>query len=214
MSSFVAFHERTFAHLTPKEITELQSKVQTLEPMNMKLFNQKLKCINKNYPLTLLPWVILGGQIVSGTFILTEITLTAWFCLKHRKSMNTLLKLSITLAYKIQKDPKIIEHLVQQAEGLITTITPPDPPPRPPSTSTRHAASVSKPNTDERTINIPSTSTGIPSPSLQSKTHCHTLEFIMKAAQELYAKGQLCIKPYAGYLKEKCKHVCTLEDKL
>ena len=29
------------------------------------------------------------------------------------------------------------------------------------------------------------------------------LEFITEAAQELYAKGQLCIKPYAGYLKGK-----------
>ena len=97
---------------------------------------------------------------------------------------------------------------------LITTITPPDPPPRPPSTSTGCAASVSKPNTDERTTNIPSTSTGIPSPSWQTKTHHCTLEFITEAAQELHAKGQLCIKSYAGYLKEKCKHDHTLEDKL
>ena len=128
--------------------------------------------------------------------------------------MSTLLKLGFTLARKIQKDSKIIGHLVQQAEGLITTITPPDPPPRPPSTSTRCAASVSKLNTDEHTIDIPSTSTGIPSPSLQSKTHCHTLEFITEVAQELYAKGQLRIQPYAGYLKEKCKHVHTLKHKL
>ena len=214
MSSFVVFCEMTFTQLTPEEIAELQSKVQSLEPMNMKLFNQKFKLINENYPLTLPPWVILGGQVVSGTFILTEITLTAWFCLKHRKSMSTLLKLGFTLTRKIQKDPKTIEHLVQQAEGLITTITPPDPPPRPPSTSTRCAASVSKPNTNERTIDIPSTSTGISSPSLQSKAHLRTLEFITEAAQELYAKGQLRIKPYAEYPKEKCKNVRTLEDKL
>ena len=128
--------------------------------------------------------------------------------------MSTLSKLGFTLTRKMQKDPKIIEHFVQQAEGLITTNTPPDPPPRPPSTSTRCAASVSKPNTDECTIDIPSTSTGIPSPSLQSKAHCHTLEFITEAAQELYAKGQLCIKPYAGYLREKCKDVHTSEDEL
>ena len=61
---------------------------------------------------------VLKSPWVSGAFILTEITLTAWFCLKHRKSMNTLLKLGFTLARKIQKDPKIIECLVQQAEGL------------------------------------------------------------------------------------------------
>ena len=53
MSSFVVYHEMTFAQLTPDEITELQSRVQTLEPMNMELFNQKLKLINENHPLTL-----------------------------------------------------------------------------------------------------------------------------------------------------------------
>ena len=139
------------------------------------MFHQKFKLIDENYPLTLPPWVILGGQIVSGAFILTEISLTAWFCLKHRKSMGTLLKLGFTLARKIQKDPKIIEHLVQQAEGLITSITPPDPPPRPPSTSTACAASVSTSNINEHTIDIPSTSTGTHSPSLQSKAHHCTL---------------------------------------
>ena len=106
MSSFVVFCELTFAQLTPEEIAKLQSNEQTLEPMNMKLFNQKFKLINENYPLPLPPWAILGGQIVSGTFILTEITLTAWFYLKHRKSMGTLLKLGFTLARKIQKNPQ------------------------------------------------------------------------------------------------------------
>ena len=179
----------------------------------MKLFNQKLKLINENYPLTLPPWVILGGQVISGTFILTEITLMVWFCLKHRKSMSTLLKLGFTLARKIQKDPKIIERLVQQTEGLITTMTPPDPSPKPPSSSTRCTASVSNLNTDEHTIDVPTASKGISSP-LHSKAHHRTSEFITEAAQELYAKGQLRIKPYVGFLKEKRKNTQTAESKL
>ena len=80
MSTFVVFHEMYFAQLTPEEIAELQSKVVTLEPMNMALFNQKSKLIDENYPLTLPPWAIFKGQIVSGTFILTKISLMAWFC--------------------------------------------------------------------------------------------------------------------------------------
>ena len=79
MSAFAVFHEMSFAQLIPEEIAELQSKVDILKPMNMAHFNQKLKLINENFPLTLPPWVILGGQIVSGTFILTAISLTAWF---------------------------------------------------------------------------------------------------------------------------------------
>ena len=175
MSSFVVYHEMTFAQLTPKKVAKLQSKIQTLEPMNMKLFNQKLKPINENYPLTLPPWVILGGQVISGAFTLTGITLTVWFCLKHRKSMSTLLKHGFTLARKIQKDPRIIEHLVQQAEGLLTTSTPPDPPPRAPSSSPRCPVSVSNPNTDGHIVDVPTMSKGISSPSLHSKAHHPTL---------------------------------------
>ena len=42
MSSFVIFCEMTFEHVTPDELTDLCAKVQTLEPMNMQLFNEKL----------------------------------------------------------------------------------------------------------------------------------------------------------------------------
>ena len=37
----------------------------------------------------------------------------------------------------------------------------------------------------------------------EGEKRAHTLEFITEAAQELYAKGQLHVKPYAGYLKGK-----------
>ena len=113
MSSFVVFCAMTFDQLTPTELTNLQAKIQTLEPMDMKIFNEKLKLINEDYPLTLPPWLILSGQVISGAFILTEITLTVWFCLKHRKSMTTLLKIALPLARKMQNDPKTIKHLVQ-----------------------------------------------------------------------------------------------------
>ena len=113
MSSLVVFHEITFAQLTPEELVNLQAKIQTLEPMDMKLFNEKLKLIDENYPLTLPPCIILSGHVISGAFILTELILTVWFCLKQRKSMTTLLKIALPLTSKIQNDPKTIEHLVQ-----------------------------------------------------------------------------------------------------
>ena len=69
----------TLEQLTTEELKAIHAKVQTLEPMNMKLFNEKLKLIDENYPFTLLPWVMLGGKVISGAFILTEITLMAWF---------------------------------------------------------------------------------------------------------------------------------------
>ena len=142
------------------------------------------------------PWAILGGQIVSGTFILTEISLMAWFCLEHRKSVGTLLKLGLTFTKKIQQDPKFIEHLVQQAEGLVSSIKPLDLPPCSPSSSTGHVAPAAKTAPKEHAVDVPSTSAEVHTPSTPSKAHC-------KTAQELYAHGQLHNKPYAGYLKKE-----------
>ena len=109
MSSFVVFREMTFEQLATEELAGLHAKVQTLEPMNMKLFNEKLKLIDENYPFTIPPWVTLGGQVICGAFILTKITLMAWFCLKHRKSVSTLLKIGLPLARKIKDNPQIID---------------------------------------------------------------------------------------------------------
>ena len=138
--------------------------------MDMKIFNEKLKLINEDYPLTLSPWLILGGQVISGAFILTEITLTVWFCLKHRKSMNTLLKIALPLARKIQNAPKTIEHLVQRAGEVVTTIVPPEPPPRPPPTTTDSPVTAAKPSTSGNIHITPSTSIAVP-PSSPSRAH-------------------------------------------
>ena len=86
--------------------------------------------------------------------------------------MNTLFKLGFHLARKIQKDPKIIERLVQQMEGFITSPTPPDPPPRPPSSVTRCTTSTS--TTAEHTIEVPTTSKEVSSPPSHSKAHHRT----------------------------------------
>ena len=127
----------------------------------------------------------------------------AWFCLQHRKNMGTLLKLGLSLTKKIRQDPKFIEHLVQQAEGLVSHIKPLDLPPCPPTSSAGHAAPATETTSKEHAVNVPSTSAVIHTPSTPSKDHCKTLEFITKAAQELYACGQLHIKPHAGYLKKE-----------
>ena len=58
----------------------------------------------------------------------------------------------------------------------------------------------------------PSTSIAVPPSS--SGAHRCTLQLIIEAAQELYAKGQLCVKPYAGYLKGKCTRSHTQDNLL
>ena len=79
ISTFVVFQNLTMAKLTPEEKAQLKSKVKLLEPMNMDLLNQKLQ-------------LILGFQLVSGGFILTEISMMTWLCIKHGQSIPVLLK--------------------------------------------------------------------------------------------------------------------------
>ena len=212
MSSFVIFREMTFEHLTPDELTDLRSKVQTLEPMNMQLFNAKLRLIDEKYPLTVPPSVTLGGQIISGAFILTEITLMAWFCLKHRKYVKPLLKLALPFAQKLKDNPQIIEQLTQRATELVANITPPDPPPRVHTAVADSLVITSRRSRTDNPIIAPLPSVAVPSSS--SGAHKRTLEFITEAAQELYAKGQLHIKPYAGYLRGKRAQSSTHDSPL
>ena len=92
------------------------------------------------------------------------------------------------------------------------TITPPELPPRAPIGTADSPTLASKWSRKEDPMIAPSTSIAVPPSS--SGAHRHTLEFIMETAQELYAKGQLCIKPYAGYLKGKCMQTHTKDNPL
>ena len=127
--------------------------------------------------------------------------------------MKTLFKIGLPLARKIQNDPKTIECLIQRAGELVTNLVPPEPPPRPPATTTEHPAIIPKPSTGYDTVVTPSTSVDFSSSS-PSGHHKHTLKFITAAAQELYTKGQLHVKPYVGYLKQKHKKVHSTESNL
>ena len=84
---------------------------------------------------------------------------------------------------------------------LVANITPPEPPPRVHIATADSPTLTSKWNRNDSPMLAPSTSIAVLSSS--SGAHKCTLEFIMEAAQELYAKGQLHVKPYAGYLRGK-----------
>ena len=125
----------------------------------------------------------------------------AWFCSKHRKSVNTLLKLALPFARKLKDNPQIIEQLTQHAMELVANVTPPEPPPRVHIAATDSPVITSKRSRTEDPIIAPLPSVAVPSSS--SGAHKCTLEFITEVAQELYTKEQLRIKPYAGYLRGK-----------
>ena len=173
--------------------------------MNMDLLNQKLQLMDEDYPFSLPPWAILGFQLVSGGFILTEISMMTWLCIKHRKSIPVLLKFGFSLAHKIHQNPSIIEHLIQQVDHFLHRTPPLDPPPCP-KPKPSHEMSVP---TVSASVNPASTNDTLPLPALPGTTttmsHRKTLDFITEAAQELYARGQLRDKPYAKYLKKECR---------
>ena len=91
--------------------------------------------------------------------------------------------------------------MTQCATDLVANINPPEPPPRVHIAAADSSTLTSKWNRNDSPVIAPSTSIAVPSSS--SGAHRCTLEFIAEAAQDLYAKGQLRIKPYAGYLKGK-----------
>ena len=92
--------------------------------------------------------------------------------------------------------------MTQHATELVANINPPAPPPRVHIAAADSPVLTSKWNRNDNPMIAPSSSIAVPSSS--SGAHRRTLEFITEAAQELvYAKGQLRVKPYAGYLKGK-----------
>ena len=100
--------------------------------------------------------------------------------------------------------------MTQHATELVANVTPPDPPPRVHIAATGSPVITSKWSRTEDPIIAPLPSIAVPS----SSTHKRTLEFITEAAQELYAKGQLHIKPYAGYLRGKRMQSSTHDSPL
>ena len=124
----------------------------------------------------------------------------------------TLLKIGLPLGRKIKDNPQIIERMTQQVAELVTNITPPEPPPRVPIAAADSPTLTSKWSRKEDPFLSPSTSIAVPLSS--SGAHRRTLEFITEVAQELYSKGQLRLKPYAGYLKGKCVQAHTKDSPL
>ena len=102
--------------------------------------------------------------------------------------------------------------MTQRVTELVTNITPPEPPPRVPTDAADSPTLTSKRSKKENPMIAPLTSIAVPPSS--SGANRRTLEFITEAVQELYAKGQLHVKPYAGYLKSKCMQSPTQDSPL
>ena len=66
MSNFLIWHKTNFATLTTDEIKTLKAKMLKLPTMSMDIFNKVLGNIDKNYPFSMSPKLILALLILTG----------------------------------------------------------------------------------------------------------------------------------------------------
>ena len=66
MSNFLIWHKTNFATLTPDEIKTLKAKMLKLPTMPMDIFKKVLGNIDKKYPFTISPKLILALLVLTG----------------------------------------------------------------------------------------------------------------------------------------------------
>ena len=66
VSNFLIWHKSDFVKLMSKEIETLKAKMLELPTMSMELFDNVLENIDKDYPFSLSPKLILALLIITG----------------------------------------------------------------------------------------------------------------------------------------------------
>ena len=79
VNNFLVWHNTNFATLTPKEAKTLKAKMLKLPTMSMDIFNKALKNIDKNYPFSMSPKLILALLILVGLFTIIMGILFIWY---------------------------------------------------------------------------------------------------------------------------------------
>ena len=217
MSNFLIWHKTNFAMLTTDEIKTLKAKKLKLPTMSMDIFNKVLENIDKNYPFSMSPKLILALLICIGLCTIVIGILFIWYKRKTSfttSTMGNLLKLIPPLKEKIPTLDSLLPILAERAlsqntKNALTTVavpqqlqSPPDElilPPvlvpklqitKPQTTVPYHAAPVEP---------LPSTST-----TTDYKSKPISLEMFNHADTDLNEKGVINIKKYKKYLYKSC----------
>ena len=105
-----------FATLTPDEIETLKAKMLKLPTMSMDIFNKVLENIDKNYPFSMSPKLILALLILTGLCTLVIGILFIWYKRKTSfttSTMGNLLKLIPSLKEKIPSLDSLLPILAE-----------------------------------------------------------------------------------------------------
>ena len=133
VSNILIWHKTNFATLTPDEIKTLKAKILKLPTMPMDMFKKVLGNIDKNYPFTMSPKLILALLVLIGLCTIIIGILFIWYKRKTSFTSSTiwnLLKLIPSLKEKIPTLDSLLPISSEQApsqntKNALTTIVVP-----------------------------------------------------------------------------------------
>ena len=123
ISNFLIWHKTNFATLTTDEIKTLKVKMLKLPTMLMDIFKKALGNINKNYPFSMSPKLILALLVLTGICTIVIGILFIWYKRKASfttSTMGNLLKLIPSLKEKIPTLDSLLPILSEQAPSRNT----------------------------------------------------------------------------------------------
>ena len=107
VSNFIVWYKTNFVNLTKEEIESLKVKMLKLPTMSMDIFDKTLETIDKNYPFSLSPKLILALLIVTGICFIAFGILFIWYKRKTILTSSTVGNLSKLIPSLTEKKPSL-----------------------------------------------------------------------------------------------------------
>ena len=116
VSNFLVWYKSDFAKLTNNEIETLKAKMLRLPTMSMEIFDKVLENIDKDYPFSLSPKLILALLISVGICVIAIGIIFIWY--KRRTSLTSsmvgkLIKLVPSLNEKNTHTELFVAHIIR-----------------------------------------------------------------------------------------------------
>ena len=213
VSNFLIWHKTNFATLTTDEIKTLKAIILKLPTMSMDIFNKVLGNVDKNYPFSLSPKIILALLILIGLCTIVIGNLFIWYIRRTSFTtfaMGNLLNLIPSLKEKIPTFDSLLPilaecALLQNTKNALTTVAVPQqlqPPPIEPVLSPVLMLKLQTPKPQPVVSYRATPVEPLPLTSTTSEYQSEpiSLEMFNRAASDLNEKGIINIKKYKKYL--------------
>ena len=219
MSNFLIWHKTNFATLMTNEIKTLKTKMLKSPTMSMDIFKKVLGNIDKNYPFSMSPKLILALLVLTGICTIIIGILFIWYKRKTSftsSTMGNILKLIPSLKDKIPTLNSLLPILSEQApsqntKNALTNPTVPQLLQAPPDELVLPPVLVPKLQLEKppTSIFVPYHTTHmepLPSTSTNYKSKPLSLEMFNHAATDLNDKAIINLKRYKKYLYKSPHH--------